>query len=229
MKGKSKRDREGKYTFEGKWDRLCVCGHRFGAHAAQAPHDCFISDYDGAECKCPKFKPAPQKNPGGRDPRAARDHEEAIEKYEEFQDRDYHRVGDFRTVTIPSSVQDIGEAKWVLYSSKKWTGKPANYIHDHDSGVRLCRPIPGGQRRQVPQWLRDVQTVAFLGDCLGLGYEDQDGDEGEAKVTRPYPGLYCTPNGEALLVIEGRGTDRPKLVALIWGGSLGVEDRGIVH
>lgn len=47
---------DGRFTFDGNFDRLCKCGRRFGAHMAAAPHD-----YDGAEDggeNCPKFRPA---------------------------------------------------------------------------------------------------------------------------------------------------------------------------
>lgn len=65
------RDRStGQYSFEGQWDRLCVCGHELGVHAAEAPHDCMNSDrvniygaadprafrFQKTDCACLKFR-----------------------------------------------------------------------------------------------------------------------------------------------------------------------------
>jgi hypothetical protein len=63
------RDREwhtGRYTFEGGLDRLCVCGHTFGNHCADAPHDCLTYSFSKddpryAECDCLKFRPSKKK------------------------------------------------------------------------------------------------------------------------------------------------------------------------
>jgi hypothetical protein len=55
------RDQEGRYTFDGNLDRLCVCGHTLGHHSGGAPHDCLVysfpkGDPNKAECDCPKFR-----------------------------------------------------------------------------------------------------------------------------------------------------------------------------
>lgn len=63
-----KRDRSnGRYTFDGNMERLCVCGHTLGKHCAEAPHDCLahsMSDAtpDEKACQCPKFRPSRKKN-----------------------------------------------------------------------------------------------------------------------------------------------------------------------
>jgi hypothetical protein len=68
--------------------------------------------------------------------------------------------------------------------------------------------------------------LTLLGQCLGFAYYDPESDqEIEAKVTQPFPELYSIPSGKALLVIQSKRT----VLALIWGGRLGVEARGIVH
>jgi hypothetical protein len=57
----NQRARDGRFTYDGDYDRLCRCGHRLGVHAGAAPHDCFNEDPsvgDGCECKCQKFRPA---------------------------------------------------------------------------------------------------------------------------------------------------------------------------
>jgi hypothetical protein len=55
--------RNGQYTFEGDFDRLCTCGHTLGVHTAEAPHECINGDVDlegatGEQCDCAKFKPS---------------------------------------------------------------------------------------------------------------------------------------------------------------------------
>lgn len=51
----------GKYTYKGKWDRLCTCGHTLGTHAAatvDGERPCFDEDInkDGKVCNCTKFQ-----------------------------------------------------------------------------------------------------------------------------------------------------------------------------
>jgi hypothetical protein len=62
-KQKQSRDREtGRYGFDGKWDRLCTCGHTLGDHLAQAPHYCIAGDFHkGVECNCLRFTPKKEK------------------------------------------------------------------------------------------------------------------------------------------------------------------------
>jgi hypothetical protein len=75
-----KQDRadDGRYTFDGKLDRICVCGHTLAHHAAAAPHECFVSTYshsdpNRAECDCPKFRPSRRKSvTAGEQPTAKR-------------------------------------------------------------------------------------------------------------------------------------------------------------
>ena len=56
--------RNGQYTFDGDWARLCVCGHTLGVHGGEAPHDCLagtncLNDpHPGVFCDCQKFRPA---------------------------------------------------------------------------------------------------------------------------------------------------------------------------
>lgn len=54
-----KRETDGKYAHEGNWDRLCVCGHTLGMHAAGSPADCLFYSFPenhGDPCRCPKFR-----------------------------------------------------------------------------------------------------------------------------------------------------------------------------
>lgn len=69
METKRTQDRaqDGRYTFDGNLDRLCVCGHSLGLHSAGAPHDCLTHSFSTndprrAECDCPKFRLSRRKN-----------------------------------------------------------------------------------------------------------------------------------------------------------------------
>jgi len=54
------RDNEGRYDFDGRLERLCVCGCTLGVHAAAAPHDCLAHSMPREpiykDCHCPKFR-----------------------------------------------------------------------------------------------------------------------------------------------------------------------------
>lgn len=48
----------GQYAFDGKFERLCVCGHTLGSHLAGG-HDCIQHECPGGTdeiCACVKFK-----------------------------------------------------------------------------------------------------------------------------------------------------------------------------
>ena len=124
---------------------------------------------------------------------------------------------------IPKTLKCAGEALWVGYASTKWTGKRVNYIHDHEGGVNCYRPDSGEYKEEVPYAATKAKTVVRLGECLGFGYDD-NGKEVIGKVKKPYPELYCTPDGSVLLVIENKS----KIIAMMWGGNLNVTSRGIV-
>lgn len=166
----------------------------------------------------------PKKNPGSLEPH---DLKRAISKWEEFHDLDHETVGKFRVSSMPKTVTVVGDMTWVLYASTKWTGKRENYIHDHEAGVKCGRTDSDaeGKTVKVPKWIQETKTLVFLGDCLGFAYEDDEGEEIEAATKRPYPGLYCTPDGKCLVVVENKS----RVAAVIWGGWLDVEDRGIVN
>jgi hypothetical protein len=175
------------------------------------------------------YEDDPTVNPSRR--RARRNPDDiaaAREKYEEFHRHKPKKIWEGKSI-IPAKVRLLGKAKAVLYRSDKNdpdTGravkKPINYIHDHDAGVKAYTPAVGGDV-DVPSFIKDVEAVVVLGKCLGFDFED-DGRTREAKGIRPYPDLCATPCGKALLVIQ----DRREVLAIIWGGGLGVEARGIV-
>lgn len=158
----------------------------------------------------------------------------AIDKYREFHQKDPKTIGEFaRGFAIPTHVLEIGDAKNVLYRSDKLDPetleqpeRPINYIHDHDPGVCVYEPCDDGDAdaSTVPYWIAECEALVLLGTCLGFAFEVEGGELVEARVRAPRPELYTTPCGRALLVIQSKR----KVLAMMWGGSLGVEDRGIV-
>lgn len=56
------RANDGRYAFEGQWERLCTCGHTLGLHAYAAPHDCLNGTgvpgqtAMGDHCDCQRFR-----------------------------------------------------------------------------------------------------------------------------------------------------------------------------
>lgn len=151
--------------------------------------------------------------------------------YEEFHKYGPREIGQFPTsFSIPEEAVFVGPALYVLYRSAKCDpltyakpSKPINYIHEHKQGVKVY--IIGsdeGVERRVPKYIHSVDTLTLLGKCLGFGYTDLDDCEVEATCTSSE--LYSIPSGKALLVIE----KKKKVTAMIWGGALNVEPRGIV-
>ena len=143
---------------------------------------------------------------------------DGVKKYMEFHQLEPKRISTF-AFKIPKTMRRVGAAEWTAYRSSKWTGKKDNYIHEHSAGVHI---YASGREYDVPLHIRDTKTLVRLGDCLG--YDTKKFDDRSAVEKSRYPSLYCTANGRALLVVEGRS----KLIAMIWGGSLGVTARGIV-
>lgn len=133
---------------------------------------------------------------------------------------------------IPEHVAFAGPALFVLYRSKKFDpltyakpSGPIDYIHEHKAGVKAYVVKGDGPERKVPKQIHSAGKLTFLGKCLGFGFVDEDGDEVEASCTGKVE-LCAVPyrKGHALLAIE----NRRKVLALIWGGKLRVEPRGIV-
>lgn len=170
--------------------------------------------------------------------------EEAIEKYQEFHRHAPERVGEFgHRFRIPERVIRVGDAKHVLYRSDKVDPetlrrprRPIDYIHEHNAGVGTYLPVLahgaydpeleaalGGAPRpqEVPSKFCEVDTLVRLGICLGFAFS-RDGDH-EFEAIPPMPDLYCTTDGRCLLVIQSRR----EVLAMMWGGALGVFARGI--
>jgi hypothetical protein len=164
----------------------------------------------------------------------ARDPEElAAGLYEDFHRYPPRKVGEFGAgFKIPDRVHRQGKSINVLYRSGKVDPetlkkprKPVDYIHEHDSkGVTTYLTKGDGPGASTPDWLRDADALVLLGSCLGFAFEGPRGKLVTAEGRAPLPELYATTNGKALLVIQGKRD----LIALVWGGKLNVEPRGIV-
>jgi hypothetical protein len=165
----------------------------------------------------PAYRPNPEPHPVATS--------RAVRKYEEFHARDadtQHAI----PANIPKTVYLVGYATNVEYRSPKWTGKNVNYTHEHDDGVKFYRvdKTPEGRPTKVPQWILNTKVWVWLGKNMGFRYEDFDGEGVEGAVGKTKPELLCTPNGKALMIVEGN-----RVKCLIWGGKLNVKDVGIVN
>lgn len=156
---------------------------------------------------------------------------DAIAKYKEFHRYDPRKVGEFpRSFRIPTRVRLAGDAKWVTYRSGKVDPEtlrkpiaPVDYIHDHDAGVRAYLTDGDGPTTDVPSFVLEAPALTRLGYNLGFAFVTPDGEDAEIEAVRPLPDLYTTPCGKALLVIQSRR----EVLAIMWGGGLGVYARGI--
>lgn len=169
----------------------------------------------------------PRNNPASSDTDA--DEERAVAKYIEFNRLDPKEIVTDLHFEWPARMRCMGESTWVTYKSRKIIPDnmkkpktPVDYIHEHDAGVKLYVP-DGALDTELPKFIRECKALTLLGECTGFGFKKSDG-KGEATGKRPYPELYCTPDGRALVVIQSKRD----LVAIMFGGSLGVEGRGIV-
>jgi hypothetical protein len=160
--------------------------------------------------------------------------EEALEKYEEFHRHKPEKVGSFASsFRIPTRIVYGGKSKWVTYRSRKIDPetmrrpkRPVDYIHEHDAGVvTYLVPERGSSETlvPVPERIRNADVLVNLGVCLGFCFESGTGGKQEVEATAPMPDLYCTADGKCLLVIQSKR----KVLAMMWGGALGVFARGI--
>jgi len=162
--------------------------------------------------------------------------DEAVDKYVEFHRLEPRKIGEFpASFAIPETMFVGGTAKYVTYRSSKVDpeslrkpSRPVDYIHEHDAGVVVYvsdghRPTASRVVEHVPSEFREVAALTKLGECLGYCFVDEDGVKHEAEGRAPLPELYAVPSGKCLLVIQSKR----EVIAMIWGGGLGVYARGI--
>lgn len=156
--------------------------------------------------------------------------EDAKAKFEEFHAKKPTKVGEFASsFSIPSTIGELGKAVHVLYRSdkkdpvtKRQAKKPVDYIHEHYAGVKCYAVDDELEQCDVPAFIQNADALVLLGLCLGFRFED-DGGEHDAEGSDPLPELYATPCGKALIVVQSK----KEVLAMIWGGGLGVWARGI--
>jgi len=151
----------------------------------------------------------------------------ALASFEGFHRYDPKNVAKLpSTVRIPSHVYVPGPCKYVTYRSDKWNDGSYDYIHDIDSYPRVKLGIIGkrnGRKTKVPKRISDNATLIMIRTrALGFGYTNNDNETVDCTVSRC--SWFWHPTGRALLLIE----DKRRLAAIVWGGDLGFEDRGIV-
>lgn len=163
-----------------------------------------------------------------------RDLTKARKLYVEFHQFDPVDEGEFCPgFEIPTEAFYVGEARTMFYTSNKLnpeTGKDEGsirYFHPHEGDVQLCITDENdieGEWMEIPEWIHEVTTLVLLGQCDGYKFKDLDGRIREAEATGRKPEWYCIPSGRALLVIQ----DKRRVLAIVWGGELNVEWRGVV-
>lgn len=158
-------------------------------------------------------------------PIAQEDVDAARDKYKQFHRYDPRRVEEIGELEIPRRVRYLGDAKYVLYRSSKvdpaTLKKPraaVDYIHEFSAGV-CAYACDGSADTDVPRECHEATALVSLGKCLGFALKDGT----EAKGQAPLPDLCCTPDGKCLLVVQSKKT----VLAMMWGGALGVFARGI--
>jgi hypothetical protein len=149
-----------------------------------------------------------------------------VKKYLEFHALEAKDVGPLQLRALPERIYYAGKMKQTLYASAKWGNGTHSYYHDHEAHVKVYVPqrTAGTTARVIPWRIAKVTTFVKLGRAIGLVYTDAATDE-DMELGGPGIELYCIPSGKALLLIQEKRT----LVAMIWGGKLAVEARGIVY
>jgi len=154
----------------------------------------------------------------------------AVAGYENFQAFTPREIGVLRGLVIPTQVCQVGSAVTTYYRSDKWENKKHDYFHNHDPGVKVGVTDGDGPMVAVPAEIagkRDGIAIYKLGTCLGLEYETPDGERVEIKGRSPEIELYASASRKVLLVIDTAGSTA-HVLAILWGGKMRVEDRGIV-
>jgi hypothetical protein len=152
-----------------------------------------------------------------------KDANSGLKKFKEFHQMEPKKVGPLSNFKMPTSLVCAGTMTWIYYSSTKWGKGRYDYKHEHESGVKLyVNDNIEGSQHATPQWICKLDTIWKLGACIGYEFIDKD----NTKVSATCRGctLWAAPNGKALLILDGN-----KVHAIIYGGKLGVEARGIVH
>lgn len=160
-----------------------------------------------------------------------KDEGRAVDKYREFNSFDPKELVYVDGSPIPKRLRKLGVSEQITYDSMKVIPdngvrprKKQGYFHDHETPKpNTYEPDPNGDV-ETPDFIAECDALALIGDFINFKFTDADGNLVTGKASRPAPQIYCTPNGRALLVIQSKKT----VLAIIYGGDLTVESRGIV-
>jgi hypothetical protein len=162
-----------------------------------------------------------------KNPDNPRQFDAARKTFEGFHDFEMRGSGKFRgEIVVPARMALAGPCRFVTYRSDKWSNGAHEYIHTITSFPKVKVAVTGedtGRTIAVPKRVQDAVTVSFIGRALGFAAEKPDGDEVEATFPASAE-WYWSPTGKALYCVQGKS----KLLAVVWGGRLDVEPRGIV-
>jgi hypothetical protein len=189
----------------------------------------FIDDRDGHFIvnvwQIEKVLSKKRSNPGRRTARPP-GVSQAVKTFEDFNEYPSKGASKFaREIIIPERMPCPGPCRWVTYRSDKWNDGTHDYIHTITSYPRVKCAMAGENYPtvKVPAKVRNATTLTQIGlRALGFAFEYDD-DEYEAKVPAGTE-WFWSQTARALYLIQ----NKRKLVAVIWGGKLNGEPRGIV-
>jgi hypothetical protein len=151
---------------------------------------------------------------------------QATKTFESFNEYPSKGVSKFaKEIVVPERMPSPGPCRWVTYRSDKWKNGTHDYIHKISSYPRVKCVMAGEDYPtvKVPLKVRNATTLTQIGlRALGFAFE-YDGEEYEAKVPAGTE-WFWSQSARALYLIQ----NKRKLIALVWGGQLNVEARGIV-
>lgn len=151
---------------------------------------------------------------------------QATKTFEDFNEYPSKGATKFaREIVVPERMPSPGPCRWLTYRSNKWNDGTHDYIHTITSYPRVKCAMAGEKYPtiKIPIKIREANTLTQIGlRALGFAFEYDD-HEYEAKVPAGTE-WFWSQTARALYLIQ----NKRKLVALIWGGTLNVEARGIV-
>jgi hypothetical protein len=180
------------------------------------------SEVRAAIKKAPSFAKS-RNNPCGTRPPGVSQATKTFENFNEYPSKGASKFA--REIIVPERMPSPGPCRWLTYRSNKWNDGTHDYIHTIASYPRVKCAMAGENYPtiKIPAKVREATTLTQIGlRALGFAFEYDD-DEYEAKVPAGTE-WFWSQTARALYLIQ----NKRKLVAVIWGGNLNVEPRGIV-
>ena len=142
----------------------------------------------------------------------------AVGMYETFHDRIPDRVLAL-PVKMPRSFGKVGRVALLAYRSAKWTGRSHAYVHEYESDVWFCEPLPKGRKRiAAGRWPRQLVELGEVMDVI-VAIDDGFARPRLGRGTR----LCATPDGKRIVLYD----PRRGIVAALLGPAQKVTERGI--